>query len=168
MNRLLKFENFKNKLFESNLVLSDQLISLLNSIPDNKIKDHLLNIVDTKKDININYNFFDISDDDNTRVTFTQDRKASEILGDEEIKYKIDSNRKRLTLNKWSDGENEGEYKNKEIFDALGFDPETMSYDRPNDGQVGIVLSKTHSREKSGVFYVLFKYIDSSGKEQYS
>ncbi len=152
-----KFESLlESMLLESKLVFSDKLKNLISNMPSSKIKDELLKASSSDKDLTLTQNYFDIHPEKD-KINFIQDRKAQEILGIEDIKWQVNETHRRLTLNKDSDGE----YKNKSIFDELGFDPETMGYQKPSQGQVGEILAETPSKETAGKIYVLFKWDDN-------
>ena len=159
MNKLNRFLDFKfnslleSLLLESKLVFSNKLQNLMNSLPESRIKRELLQLIKSGKDLTIAQNFFDIHPEKD-KIFFVQDRKAQEILGSEALKYQVNQTHRRLTLNKDSDGN----YKNQAIFDELGFDPETMDYVKPNQGQVGEILAETPSKDTPGKTYVLFKF----------
>ena len=159
MNKLNRFLDFKfnslleSLLLESKLVFSNKLQNLMNSLPESRIKRELLQLIKSGKDLTIAQNFFDIHPEKD-KIFFVQDRKAQEILGSEALKYQVNQTHRRLTLNKDSDGN----YKNQVIFDELGFDPETMDYVKPNQGQVGEILAETPSKDTPGKTYVLFKF----------
>lgn len=166
MKYLGKYNNFRQEqdfdliieslIFESQLVFSDKLKSIVESLPDSKIKREVLLLIKTGKDLNIAQNFFDVSDGKDN-INFVQDRKAQEILGVESIKWEVIESHRRLTLNKDYDGN----YKNQAIFDELGFDPNTMGYEKPNEGQIGEILSEAKSKDTPGKIYVLFKWDDN-------
>ncbi len=159
---LSRFSDFKTEyllesiLLESKLTFSDKLKNLISNMPDSKIKVELLKASSSDKDLTLTQNYFDIHPEKD-KINFIQDRKAQEILGTEDIKWQVNETHRRLTLNKDSDGE----YKNKSIFDELGFDPETMGYQKPSQGQVGDILAETPSKETAGKIYVLFKFDDN-------
>jgi hypothetical protein len=159
MNKLNRFSDFKfnslleSLLLESKLVFSNKLQNLMNSLPESRIKNELLQVIKSGKDLTIAQNFFDIHPEKD-KIFFVQDRKAQEILGSEALKYQVNQTHRRLTLNKDSDGN----YKNQLIFDELGFDSETMDYVKPNQGQVGEILAQTPSKDTPGKTYVLFKF----------
>jgi hypothetical protein len=98
----------------------------MNLLPESRIKNELMGVIKSGKDLKISQNFFDIHPEKD-KIFFVQDRKAQEILGQESLKYQVNQTHRRLTLNKDSDGN----YKNQAIFDELGFDPETMNYVKP-------------------------------------
>ena len=140
-------------ILESKLVFSNKLQNLMNSLPESRIKRELLEVIKSGGDLTIAQNFFDIHPEKD-KIFFVQDKKAQEILGQESLKYQVNQTHRRLSLNKDSDSN----YKNQVIFDELGFDPETMDYVKPNQGQVGEILAETPSKDTPGKTYVLFKF----------
>lgn len=145
-------------LLESKLELSEKLLKMLETIPDDKIRNKILNIASTKKDLQLVQNYIDLSDN-KEELTFIQDRRAKEILMTSEEKWKPnDEVRNRyLTFNK----NNNGEYKNKVVFDLLGFTPpEGVDADnlKPNHSEVGIIKNEVLS-PVSGKTFVLFEFI---------
>jgi hypothetical protein len=152
-------------IFESKFEFSDKFKKILSLIPkDNEIKNYLLGMEGA--DIDVSQNYIDISDNKD-EVTFIQDRRAQQIISDNPPIWKTNShlpNSKFLTFNKDSNGE----YNNKKLFDALGFEPQEPHKDHhpvPGPGRVGEILSETVS-EKSGRTYVLFKWIDEFGNDK--
>jgi hypothetical protein len=89
---ILKYKDYllESLLLESELILSDDFIDLLKSMKSSKIRDFLLiNLSKNDKqlslftnDLNLKYNYLDISKTNNDEVTFTLDKKAKEITGD--------------------------------------------------------------------------------------
>jgi hypothetical protein len=147
-------------ILESKLEFSDKFKRVLAFIPnDSEIKNYLLGMKGA--DINIVQNYIDISDN-KEEVTFIQDRRAQQLIKDNPSVWRTNSSlpgSKFLTFNK----NDEGEYKNKKIFDALGFEPqEPISENHPVPGPnvVGKILSEYIST-LSGKTYVLFEWNDS-------
>ena len=151
---------FESLILESKLEFSDKFKRVLSFIPnDNEIKNYLLGMKGT--DLTLNQNYIDVSDN-KEEVTFIQDRRAQQLIRDNPPVWKTNSSlpgSKFLTFNK----NNEGEYKNKKIFDDLGFEPiEPISENHPVPGPnvVGKILSE-HISSLSGKTYVLFAWNDS-------
>jgi hypothetical protein len=145
-------------IFESKLEFSDKFKKIIQMIPkDNHIRNYLL-AMRGASDINLVQNYIDASDN-KEEVSFIQDRRAQQIIRDNPVVWKTNSslpNSKFLTFNK----NDEGEYKNKKIFDALGFEPiEPISENHPVPGPnvVGKILSE-HISTLSGKTYVLFAW----------
>ena len=93
--------------------------------------------------------------DKNDKVSFIPDRRAQQILGDEKQMVRFVGNAGGwLTFNKNDDGV----YKNKKIFDILGFVP-SEEFVRPNSDEVGEIIKETIS-EKSGKKFVYVKFDD--------
>ena len=134
-------------LLESKVVFSDRFKSILNSIPNNKVKDALLNLNSSDQDLNLIQNYFDISKNNKEEITFIQDRRAQQILGNEPVKFiTTDSvGSSYLTFNKKGDV-----YVNRVIFEALGFDPDSVPHIVPGSDVVGEILAETPSRKTSG------------------
>jgi hypothetical protein len=152
---------FESLILESKLEFSDKFKQVLSFIPkDNEIRNTLLSMRGAA-DINLVQNYIDISDN-KEEVTFIQDRRAQQLIRDNPSVWKTNSSlpgSKFLTFNK----NDEGEYKNKKIFDALGFEPmEPISENHPVPGPnvVGKILSE-HISTLSGKTYVLFAWNDS-------
>jgi hypothetical protein len=155
-----KYNDFKEDflleslLLESKVEFSKGLMNLFATMSNNRIKNILLNLSKTGKDINITQNFFDIGPS-KEEITFVQDRRAQQIMGTEPVNFKTTSNvgSHYLTFNKKDD-----KYVNQSIFNALGFDPDSTSHDVPESNEVGEILSETESKRVPGRFYVLFKW----------
>ena len=113
---------FESLILESKLEFSDKFKRVLGFIPDtDKIKQALLINKKHGWDIPITKNYIDVTYN-KEEVTFIQDRRAQQLIRDNPPVWKTNSSlpgSKFLTFNK----NNEGEYKNKKIFDALGFEP---------------------------------------------
>jgi len=159
-----KYNDFKEDflleslLLESKVEFSKRLMNLFSTMSNNRIKNILLNLSKTGKDINITQNFFDIGPS-KEEITFVQDRRAQQIMGTEPVNFKTTSDvgRHYLTFNKKDD-----KYVNQAIFNALGFDPDSTSHDIPGPGEVGEILGETQSIRVPGRFYVLFKWSSGS------
>lgn len=95
------------------------------------------------KDIDVQYNYIDISDE-NDSVTFTPDRKAQEIIGNKEILWEVIEEDRYLTN---SSG-------NKHIYDSLNFEIPEEVY-QPDEETIGKVLGETVGR--TGKIYCLFE-----------
>jgi hypothetical protein len=152
-------------ILESKFEFSDKFKKILSLMPkDNEIKNYLLGMKGA--DLSITQNYIDISDNKD-EVTFIQDRRAQQVLKDNPVFWVTNNslpNSKFLTFNK----DENGEYKNKNLFEALGFEPNEPHRDYhpvPNSGVVGEILAETVS-EKSGRTYVLFKWKDEFGNEK--
>ena len=150
---------------ESKLEFSDKFKKVLSMMPqDNEIKNYLLGMKGA--DLNLNQNYIDVSDN-KEEVTFIQDRRAQQLIKDNPAIWKTNSNlpgSKFLTFNK----DENGEYKNKELFAALGFEPQEPHKDYhpvPGPNMIGEILSEIVS-PKSGRTYVLFEWKDEFGNEK--
>jgi len=147
-------------ILESKLEFSDKFKRVLSFIPnDSEIKNYLLGMKGA--DINVVQNYIDISDN-KEEVTFIQDRRAQQLIRDNPSVWRTNGHlpgSKFLTFNK----NDQGEYKNKKIFDALGFEPQepiSENHPVPNPYLVGKILSEYIST-LSGKTYVLFEWNDS-------
>jgi hypothetical protein len=162
---LQKYNDFllESLILESKLEFSDRFMNLISSIPANKIKETLISLVTSKKDINLTQNFLDLGPS-KEEITFVQDRRAQQIMGVEDIKWKLssDAGNRYLTFNK----KDSGEYTNKIIFDALGFNPDEVPHKNPSGGEIGVILGETESRKNPGKFYCLFRW--KEGNEEYT
>ena len=153
---LKKYFEFINEslefILESEVVYSDKFRLALNKI-DSEISKSLLDI--ENKDLDVRSNYFDILMDRNDSVSFIPDARAQRILGEENEKVTfVGRNGGWLTYNK----NDEGEYKNKKLFDELGFTvPESGEIVQPEPGEVGEVVKKVTS-EKSGKTYAWVKF----------
>ena len=148
-------------LLESKLEVSPKMMNLLNTMPDGKIKSAIIKIINNKQDLALVQNYLDISSN-KEEITFIQDRRAQQILTEQgEMKWITNEsvNERYLTFNK----DDQGRYKNRAIFDALGFDASggEDEHPTPESGEVGIIVSETVSKI-SGKTYVLFKWQDDN------
>ena len=164
LNRFSEFV-LEALLLESKFEFSDRFKKVLSFMPkDNEIKNILLGMEGA--DVDVSQNYIDISDNKD-EVTFIQDRRAQQIISENKPVWITNShlpNAKFLTFNKDSNGE----YNNKKIFDALGFEPNEPHKDYhpvPGSGMKGEIISETVS-EKSGRTYVLFKWYDQYGNDK--
>lgn len=132
---------------ESKLVYSTKLINLLNKIKTDKVASNLITLY--SKDIDgLSYNYIDITDD-KSRVSFTPDRKAQELLGDKPIVFEVTMDNKYLTH---SD-------RNNRIFELLGYDKTDREVWSPRVGTIGSILKEVIS-PSSGKTYCLFEEYD--------
>lgn len=152
-------------ILESKLDFSDKFKKVLSLMPkDNEIKNYLLGMKGA--DLNISQNYIDVSDNKD-EVTFIQDRRAQQIISENPLVWITNNHLPRakfLTFNKDSNGE----YNNKKIFDALGFEPQEPHRDYhpvPGPNVKGEILSEMVS-EKTGRTYVLFKWYDQYGNDK--
>lgn len=139
---------------ESEVVYSTKFRKLLRDM-DSPVSKYLSEI--ENMDIKVASNYFDISDNKDT-ISFIADRKAQEILGEDKEKYVIyKGDGGFLTHNK----DDNGEYKNKNMFDALGYTPNETEPYHPSEYERGKVVAKSVSLI-SGKVYVYVKF--SSGE----
>jgi hypothetical protein len=94
-------------------------------------------------DIDVQYNYIDISDENDT-VSFTPDRKAKEILGDKEELYEVVDSGRYLT----------GSERNQHIYDRLNHERTNNVY-QPGSGTVGKIIGTTPG--SGGKIYCLFE-----------
>lgn len=151
LKRYLEFINESFELIlESDVIYSDKFRLALSKI-DSDISKSLLGI--ENKDLTVRSNYFDIVNDRNDSVSFIPDARAQRILGEEkETVQFIGRGGGWLTFNK----NDEGEYKNRKLFDELGFTPGEELV-QPGDDEIGEVLKKVVS-EKSGKTYAWVKF----------
>jgi hypothetical protein len=138
---------------ESKLELSKDLFDLIISMPKDRIRDCVMDLFQKGKDIELRQNYLDIGKK-NDEITFIADSRVKSITRDYKQMYKIRHRGGRLTFNT----DENGRYKNQDIFDDLGFDPDTATRDTPSVGDIGEILAQTPSRETEGKIYVLFKW----------
>jgi len=151
---LKKYFDFINEslelILESDVVYSDKFRLALSKI-ENPVSKSLLDV--ENKDLDVRSNYFDIVMDKNDKVSFIPDRRAQQILSEENIKVRfVGNNGGWLTFNK----NEEGEYKNKTIFDALGFTPGEELI-KPENDELGEIIKETVS-EQSGKRFVYVKF----------
>lgn len=144
----------ENLILESKIEFSKSFTILLNSMRANKIASELLKLKSNVTDAGFIQNYIDLSKEKDM-VTFVPDRKAIELLGKEIPRWVTTSSScdKYFTINK----NEEGEYKNKHIFDALGFSPPTEErYWCPESNIVGDIKAETISSisGKTAVWFV--------------
>ena len=137
--------NLYDLILESKLVFSSSFINILKKIKDDKVAGMLLYLY--SKDIDgINHNYIDVSDSKD-RVTFTQDRKAQELIKKEPQTWKVIDSQRYLTHSE----------KNNKIFSLLGYEKPTEGGPWiPNTGILGLILNEVIS-PVSGKVYVVFE-----------
>lgn len=143
---------FEDLLLEAKIEYSKPFSNLLTSFKDNRIASELLRLNSQKVDADFVQNFIDVSDN-NDSIIFTPQRKADEILGQSIIKWRTsnDAGNRVLTHNK----NERGEFKNKHIFDKLGYTPVGDKAWSPDGGEIGTIKGEVIS-EKSGKTYCYF------------
>lgn len=146
-------------ILESKLDFSKSLKNILFMMKSNKIAADLLKILSDKVDANFIQNYVDVSKEKDM-VTFIPDRKAQEIIGKENIRWVTgnDVGNRYFTQAK----NEEGEYKNRHLFDALGYVPSEGEGWTPTEGIVGDIKAETISK-KSGKTAVWF--VADNGKQ---
>lgn len=147
--KLLNYENYITEsilcefLLESKIVYSKEFIDILNKIKDDKIANEILNLY-SKNVEKVTLNYIDITDKKD-EVSFTPDRKSSEILKENENVYKVIKTGKCLTKSS----------RNDNIFEKLGYDKEKYECWSIPLNTEGIILSEAIST--TGKIYVMFK-----------
>ena len=140
-------------ILESDVVYSDKFRKVVSSI-DSPIAKKIIEIENT--DLPVRANYFDIVPGKNDSITFLNDRKAQEILGDkkEMVKF-IGGEGGWLTHNLAENGA---------IFDLLGYKPESDTPYKPQSGDiaVGEVIKKVVS-PTSGKTWVWVKFPAGQG-----
>jgi hypothetical protein len=151
LKKYLEFINESMELIlESDIVYSDKFRLALSKI-ENPLSKTLLGI--ENKDLDVRSNYFDILMDKNDTVSFIPDRRAQQILNDRKITVRfVGRGGGWLTFNK----DEEGEYKNKKLFDELGFTP-SEELIKPGDHEVGEIIKKVVS-EKTGKTFAYVKF----------
>lgn len=143
---------------ESTLELSKTLLNILSSMKEDKIASKILELFKERKDLNVLYNFIDITDKKDT-VSFTPDKKATEYINEDPkekiIKYEIKQSGRVLANNSNS--------MNQRIFKELGFEikPKIRSCN-PTEGTKGTIKAEFRN-PNSGNTYVYF--VTDDGKE---
>ncbi len=152
------FKLFENLINESKLTYTKRFIDILTTISNNKIAQYLLDLKFDKIEADYTQNYIDMSDgnNSNTHVVYIPDKKAQKIL-DSDIVIKWitigDSDVRKFTYNK----NKNGEYKNRHLFDALGFiPPEDQEAPPIPSNEIGIIVAETVSKV-SGKHVVWFK-----------
>lgn len=146
---ILKYGSFilEKLILESNVVYSDKFKKVLRKMPDSAIAQKLLEIED--RDLNVVSNFFDVKIDDDSVVTFTNDRAAQAILNDEREYVRYTGRRGGWLTNNLAT--------NGAIFARLGFEPKTEAVFQPNNTDIGEVISKVTSERTNKTWcYVKF------------
>lgn len=145
-------------LLESKLVFSNSLTNLFNVMPSNRIKDELIKLSKSGEDLNLVQNYFDLGPS-KEEITFIQDRRAQQIMGDQPVKFVTTNGvgNAYLTFNK-----KDGQYVNRAIFDALGFDADSVQHQSPGEGVVGDIIGETPSKKTPGKIYILFKWSENN------
>jgi len=122
------------------------------------IKQSLIDLEKSQKDVNITQNYIDITSTKD-EVTFIPDRRAQQLLQENPSIWMTNGslpNSKFLTFNK----DQNGDFKNSTIFSMLGFTPQepiNQNHPVPGAGIKGEIISETIG-PRSGRTYVLFKW----------
>ena len=150
--KLFKYEEFLNEsklydlILESKLIFSSSFINILNRIKDDKVAGMLLNLY--SKDIDgINHNYIDVSDSKD-RATFTQDRKAQELIEKEPQTWRVIDSQRYLTHSE----------KNDKIFSLLDYEKPGGSPWSPNTGTLGLILNEVVSPVSGKIFVIFEEY----------
>lgn len=153
----MKLSNYKDYILEkyiydmvkeSKLVYSKKFINILNKIKDDKVAKCLIELYNKEVD-SLNYNFIDITDD-KSRVSFTPDKRAQEIIGDKPDTYQVVQSNRYLTH---SD-------RNDRIFGLIGYEKEGRDVWSPETGSIGVILKEVIS-PSSGKTYCLFQEFET-------
>lgn len=145
---MLTYKEFINEslelILESDVSFSESFTNILNRI-NHPLANKILDL--HKKDLPVANNFFDLVKDDNSKVSFIQDRKAQQILSGEN---------KYVNFIGGNSGWLRHSVSNSKIFDLLGYKPEGTAF-RPNSVQLGEVVSEYKSpRSRKTYQYVKF------------
>lgn len=128
---------------EGKIQYSKEFIQVLKNT-ENEIGKKLISLYD--KDIDSNYNYIDISKQDDS-ATFISGVKSNQIIGQDSLIYKIENTSGRLSAS----------IENQHIYDNLGFErPDTVV--RLAVGINGNILGETVGQ--NGDIYVLFQSLD--------
>lgn len=145
-------------LLESKFNFSNRFNQVLSLMVDSPIKQTLIDLEKSQKDVNITQNYIDITSTKD-EVTFIPDRRAQQILQENPSIWMTNSslpNSKFLTFNK----DQNGDFKNSSIFSMLGFTPQEptdQNHPVPGAGIKGEIISEAIG-PRSGRTYVLFKW----------
>jgi hypothetical protein len=139
-------------ILESNVIYSSKFRNILSRIKDNRISEELLKI--ENKDLDIIANFFDVKIDNDNVVTFTPDRVAQQVLSEKKELYRYIGGRGGwLTNNLVTNGT---------VFGILGFVPKTTEVYRPNNTELGEIVTRYKS-EKTGKTWCYVKFQGGEG-----
>lgn len=105
------------------------------------------------KDINTSQNYIDLILAEDDMVTFISDAKSNEILGSEEILFRVIEDGRFLIKSP----------KNKFIFDKIGIDMDGDYFQEPSEDDVGKVLNEALGSHGT---YVLFEYVESDDESK--
>ncbi len=134
------------KLFESNIKFSKGFLGALNSI-DTPLSKKIMSL--QNNDVDIQYNYIDITDE-NDSVSFTPDRKAQEIIAGKEELYRVIDSGRYLTNSE----------RNQHIYTRLNHERPESVY-QPEVGTVGKVIGETTGT--TGKIYCLFECTNEGG-----
>jgi hypothetical protein len=134
-------------LLESKITFSKEFYKVLSSIKT-PLSSKIISL--QNKDIDLQYNYIDITDENDT-VSFTPDRKVKEIIGNKEEFYKVIDSGRYLT----------GSERNQKIYDALNHIRTDDVYE-PSIGTVGKIIATTIG--SSGKIYCLFECTEGEDK----
>jgi hypothetical protein len=155
---LLKYEDYilesviYDLILESEIVYSNKFMKILTSMRSNKIANNLLDLY--KKDVNIQHNYIDLTDEKDT-VSFTPDRKVKEIITDKDklTTYEVINSQKYLTHGAT----------NNRIFELLEYTKPESDPWSPPEGTIGVILREVIS-PTSGKTFAIFKDLNSERK----
>jgi hypothetical protein len=159
---ITKFDNFINEKYmieminESSIHFSKKFNTILNIIKDDEIAKILIDLENSKKDIEkLKHNFIDLSENPKNydEITFIPDRKAQSMKGEIGEFWKVIESNRYLTHNRVND----------KIFKELGYDKDANENWAPSEGIIGEIMAETVS-QRSGRTYVLFREKLTSGQ----
>jgi hypothetical protein len=132
----------------NNLYISDNFKSVLYNINNElslDLKNCEFNDIDISK---LKYNYIDVEEEEEDKVSFIPTNKLSDITNNPEKKYKVINNERYLTHSDTNDN----------MFEKLGYDK--TKYSSPisySCGDEGVILNKSKSSVSENV-YALFKF----------
>jgi len=142
------FYDFKTKLLIESLILeskiefSDNFMSLVSTIKNNRISKEILNLKRNGVDADFTQNFIDVGTAKD-EVTFTPERRVKEYFGkDSVIKYRVTRDGRYLTHGPG----------NMYLYKALGYEiPKSDPYD-PAVGTIGIIKAEAKSNRSENIY----------------
>lgn len=147
-------------ILESKLEFSKGLVDVLSMMSVDRIKDELLRAVSFGEDRDFSSNYLDITKDKDEYIEYIPTSKADRILGENKDKWKITDTTKLLKMDK----NNEGQFKNAELFSRLSYVPTQGDIEySPKIGDVCKIERET-TNPKTGKVSALISFLDSSQK----
>lgn len=142
-----KYIDFKDDLvlesliLEAKLEISDKLKDILKSMKSNRISIDIMNLYDSKKDVDIRQNYIDTGNNKD-EVTFISNNKAEEILGKEPSKFKVVRSNSYLTHSN----------RNNNIFNRLGYTKPEGDPWEPEVGTIGTIKAEVKSNLSDNIY----------------